>query len=124
MIATQAASDVDVLRKLNDDYIRSVQNGDVQRFREILAEDFSASLADGTIVGKPAFLENTAKPVTIANLTAHDVDIRVLGDVAVIHAKTSFSTQDGRAATGRYTDVWARRGGEWRAISAHVTRNE
>jgi len=24
---------------------------------------------------------------------------------------------------GRYTDVWARRNGEWLAVSAHVTRN-
>ncbi len=118
-----AATDIDVLTALNEDYIRSVQNGDVQRFTEILADDFSASLADGSIVGKPAFLEQTAKPVSIANLRAHDVHIRVLGDVAVIHGKTTFRTADGRDAAGRYTDVWARRGGRWLAISAHVTRH-
>ena len=123
MTTTQTASDAETLRALNDDYIRSVQHGDVQRFREMLAEDFSASLADGAVVDKPAFLQHTAKPVTIANLEAHDVVIRVLGDVAVIHAKTSFTTADGRPAAGRYTDVWMRRAGEWRAISAHVTRN-
>ena len=120
---TQTVSDVEMLRQLNDEYIRSVQHGDVQRFREILADDFTASLADGTVVDKPAFLQNTAKPVTIANLIACDVDIRVLGDVAVIHGKTRFATAEGRAATGRYTDVWARRDGQWLAISAHVTRN-
>lgn len=120
---TQTVSDVEVLRQLNDEYIRSVQRGDVERFREILADDFTASLADGTVVDKPAFLQHTAKPVTIANLIACDVDIRVLGDVAVIHGKTRFATAEGRAATGRYTDVWARRDGQWLAISAHVTRN-
>ncbi len=123
MTIMQAASDVDTLRQLNDDYIRSVQNGDVQRFREILAEDFSASLGDGAVVDKSAFLGVTAKPVTIANLSAYDVGIRVLGDVAVIHGRTTFTTADGRSATGRYTDVWVRRGGRWLAISAHVTRN-
>jgi ketosteroid isomerase-like protein len=108
---------------LNAEYIRSVQEGDVQRFREILDDDFSASLGDGTVVDKGSFLEATARPVTIRNLEAHDVDVRVLGDVAVIHGRTRFTTADGRAATGRYTDVWARRGGRWLAIAAHVTRN-
>jgi ketosteroid isomerase-like protein len=123
MTTTQTASDVDALRELNEEYIRSVQQGDVQRFRDILADDFSASLGDGTIVDKVAFLEVTARPVTITNLQAHDVRIRVLDDVAVIHASTTFTTADGRAATGRYTDVWAKRGRRWSAIAAHVTRN-
>jgi ketosteroid isomerase-like protein len=123
MITTQTASDVETLRGLNADYIQSVQQGDVQRFREILADDFSASLGDATVVDKTSFLEVTARPVTITNLQAHDVQIRVLGDVAVIHARTTFTTVDGRAATGRYTDVWARRSGRWLAIAAHVTRN-
>jgi ketosteroid isomerase-like protein len=123
MTMTNTASDVETLRALNADYIQSVQRGDVQRFREILADDFSASLGDGTLVDKRSFLEVTARPVTITNLEAHDVEIRVLGDVAVIHAKTRFTTADGRAATGRYTDVWTRRAGRWVAIAAHVTRN-
>ena len=63
------------------------------------------------------FLERTALPVTIANLTAHDVRIRLIGDVAIIHARTSFRT-DGRAGSGRYTDVWARRDGRWLEVVA------
>ncbi|HEX3885343.1 MAG TPA: hypothetical protein VHW66_21995 [Stellaceae bacterium] len=30
--------------------------------------------------------------------------------------------RDGREVAGCYTDVWARRGGDWRAVAAHVTR--
>jgi ketosteroid isomerase-like protein len=123
MPTTPTTNDVETLRGLNAEYIQSVQRGDVQRFREILADDFSASLGDGTVVDKASFLEVTARPVTITHLQALDVDIRVLGDVAVIHAKTAYTTADGRQATGRYTDIWARRGGRWLAISAHVTRN-
>ena len=61
------------------------------------------------------------QPVTIANLQAHDVNVRLLGDVAIIHASTTY-TVDGRNASGRYTDVWALREGKWLAVSAHVTR--
>lgn len=114
--------DLEMLRALNADYIRSVQNGDVQRFEEILAEDFLCSNPDGSLVDKPQFLEQTARPVTIRGLEAKDVIVRILGDVALIHARTEYQTADGERRQGRYTDVWARRGGQWLAVSAHVTR--
>ena len=64
----------------------------------------------------------TARPVTISGLTAEDVGVRILGDVAIIHARTSYTTADRAQRYGRYTDVWARRNGKWLAVSAHVTR--
>ena len=114
--------DLDTLLELNRDYITSVQTSDVRRFDEILADDFRCSNPDGSLVDRKRFLEQTARPVTISNLEAHDVEVRLLGDVAIIHARTSYTTPDGRAASGRYTDVWARRRGRWLAVSAHVTR--
>ena len=60
--------------------------------------------------------------MTISGLTAEDVKVRIIGDVAIIHARTSYTTADGDQRNGRYTDVWARRDGKWLAISAHVTR--
>jgi ketosteroid isomerase-like protein len=116
------ATDLEVLAQLNADYITSVQQGDVKRFNEILADDFLCSMADGTLVDRKRFLELTAQPVTIRNLAAHDVKIRLMGDMAIVHAATSYTTADGRPSSGRYTDVWARRGGRWVAVSAHVTR--
>ncbi|MBA3433038.1 MAG: nuclear transport factor 2 family protein [Actinobacteria bacterium] len=120
--AAVSESDLQILADLNRDYIDSVQRSDVSRFDEILADDFLCSNPDGSLIDRETFLEQTAKPVAIANLQAHDVGIRLLGDVAIIHARTTYETPDGRAATGRYTDVWARRDGRWLAVSAHVTR--
>jgi ketosteroid isomerase-like protein len=116
------SSEVTTLLELNGDYIRSVQTADVERFNEILSNDFRCSLPDGSLIDKERFLERTAQPVTISNLEVHDVEVRLMGDFAVIHARTTFTEQDGRAGSGRYTDVWARRDGRWLAISAHVTR--
>lgn len=115
-------ADLEQLLALNRDYIDSVQLGDVGRFDEILADDFVCSNPDGSIVDRSGFLEQTAIPVTVANLAAHDVDVRLLGDVAIIHARTTYTLPDGREGTGRYTDVWARRAGGWLAVAAHVTR--
>jgi len=117
-----AETDLELLQQLNEDYIRSVQTSDVRRFDEILAEDFLCSNPDGSLVDRAAFLAQTARPVTISNLAARDVRVRIIGDVAIIHARTTYTLPDGQAKSGRYTDVWARRQGRWLAVSAHVTR--
>ena len=119
---TAARSDVATLEQLNRDYITSVQTSDVRRFDEILAQDFLCSNPDGLLVDRKAFLAQTARPVTISNLQAHDVLVRIIGDVGIIYARTTYTLADGRAGSGRYTDVWARRQGRWLAVSAHVTR--
>jgi len=43
---TNTKSDHEILTQLNADFLASVQNGDVRRFEQILAEDFMASLPD------------------------------------------------------------------------------
>jgi len=96
--------------------------GDVDRFREILADDFLCSAADGSVLDKTQFLELTAGPRSLRYLGATDIRSRLFGDVAIIHAATTFTTMEGREGRGRYTDVWAKRDGVWRAVAAHVTR--
>jgi len=121
--ASDRTSDLEALNALNEDYIRSVQRSDVKRFDEILADDFLCSQPDGSLIDRAAFLKQTARPVTISGLQAQDVNIRLMGDFAIIHARTTYRTADGQDRGGRYTDVWARRDGRWLAVSAHVTRN-
>ena len=119
---TVSQPDLDTLLDLNRDYIRSVQTSDVRRFDEILAEDFYCSNPDGSLVDRAGFLRQTARPVQISDLATHDVKIRLLGDFAIIHARTTYTLPDGGSGSGRYTDVWARQQGRWLAVSAHVTR--
>ena len=116
------SKDLDELTSLNRDYINSVQNSDVKRFDQILADDFYCSNPDKSLVDRSGFLRQTAIPVTIKNLQARDVNIRLMGDFAIIHASTSYTLPDGKPGSGRYTDVWARRNGRWLAVSAHVSR--
>ena len=118
--ATKA--DLDQLIALNRDYIASVQTMDVKRFDEILSDDFVCSNPDGSLVDRAAFLQQTARPIAISGLEARDVDVRLMGDFAIIHARTTYTLPDGRPGQGRYTDIWARRNGQWLAVAAHVTR--
>ena len=115
-------ADLETLRQLNEDYVRAVQESDVRRFDEILADDFLNTNPDGSLVDRAGFLAQIARPVSITGLTPSDVRIRVMGDVAIIHARTTYRKADGAAGAGRYTDIWARRQGRWLAVAAHVTR--
>lgn len=116
------ANDIVTLTRLNDDYIDAVRRSNVGRFREILAPDFLCTLADGTLVDRETFLVNAAAPTTAHGLQVHDVNVRVLGDAAIVHAATTFTHPDGRPGRGRYTDIWARRDGQWLAVAAQFTR--
>ena len=71
-------NDLAELTGLNRDYVNSVQNSDVKRFDEILAEDFYCSNPDKSLVDRSGFLKQTAVPVTIKNLEAQDVKIRII----------------------------------------------
>ena len=116
-------ADIDILRQLNADYIRSVQMSDARRFDEILADDFLNSNPDGSLVDRAQFLAQIARPATISNREANDVRVRVMGEFAIIHARTTYTHEGGRAGAGRYTDIWARRQGRWLCVAAQVTRS-
>jgi ketosteroid isomerase-like protein len=120
--ASVSAADTDTLRQLNEDFVQSVQQSDVRRFDEILAADFLNSNPDGSLVDRAGFLAQIARPALTSNLQAHDVRIRIMNDIAIIHARTTYQKPNGDEGAGRYTDVWARRQGQWLCVSAHVTR--
>ena len=81
---TREQSKLAALLGLNRDYIASVQNPDVARFDEILADDFLCSHPHGSLADRARFLEQTARPVAIRDPAAEDVNISLMGDVAII----------------------------------------
>jgi ketosteroid isomerase-like protein len=121
-MTTTTATDLELLRDLNQSYLDSVRTCDVERFRELLADDFQASTPAGEILDKAQFLERSAGPKTLERLRGEDIRIRILGDMAIIHAATVYTTVGGQEGRGRYTDDWQKRNGRWVCVSAHVTR--
>ena len=119
---TATATDEAQLEELNRRYIRSVSDADVRWFDGHLSEDFVNSNPDCSLVDRAGFLAQIGRGSTVKNLGIEDVLIRVLGDVALIHARTTYVKADGQPGAGRYTDVWARRGGRWVCVAANVTR--
>ena len=120
--ARAEANDLDTLQELNRDYIRSVRTSDVRWFDEHLTEDFLNTNPDGSLVDRAGFLAQIARQGAVSSLEAEDVNVRLIGEVAVIHARTTYKKPDGQPGAGRYTDIWACRRGRWLCVAAHVTR--
>jgi ketosteroid isomerase-like protein len=116
----QEKQDVEELGRLNQDYLSSDQNSDVARYEEFLAPEFTASLPDYNIYGRKAFLDMIGKPRPFTELKCSDVQITLLGDVALVHARMTLRTLAGELKHGRYTDEYQRRDGKWWCIGANV----
>ncbi|HEU4646989.1 MAG TPA: nuclear transport factor 2 family protein [Burkholderiales bacterium] len=117
-----ATADLETLKPLNLEYVRSVEKADVRWFDSNLAPDFMNSNPDGSLVDRAAFLAQIARGAGVSDIEAHDVLIRVIGDLAIIHARTTYKTPSGKEGGGRYTDIWSRREGRWVCVAAQVTR--
>jgi ketosteroid isomerase-like protein len=117
------AQDLATLAALNRRYVRAAEESDLRWYADNLAEDYLATNPDGSFVDRAGFLARMAGPYPDKEPEALDVRIRILGEVALIHAGFRARRPDGTIAKGRYTDIWARRGGRWLCIAAHFVRN-
>ncbi|MCX4580527.1 nuclear transport factor 2 family protein [Streptomyces sp. NBC_01571] len=112
------SEDLAVLEQLNNDYVQSDQFNDVKRFSEFLAEDF-ISQTPGVTRNRAEFLEYIAKPRPFQDLAVHDVKVRILSDVVLIHGRATYNVlADGSEQEALYTDTYQKRGGTWVCVSA------
>jgi ketosteroid isomerase-like protein len=116
------SADESILRHLNEQYIRAFMESDVEWYRKYLADDFMVIESDGSVLDKPAFLIQTAKGPDVAAYKLAKVDVRFYGEVALVQATGIFTRKDGTTGTSRYTDIYFRKGKDWRVVSAQITR--
>lgn len=117
------SSHLATLSELNHNYVRSVDQADVKWFDQHLALDFMNINPDGSRLDRAGFLAQIGRGSAVKDIREHDVKIRVLGDYAVIHARTSYKKPDGTEGAGWYTDDWQLQPEGWRCVSAHVSRS-
>jgi hypothetical protein len=118
MTNDQSAEDLAILEQLNLDYNHADQTSDAQRFNEFLAEDFVVQ-TPGVTRNREQYLEYIAGPRPFTDLILIESRIRLLGDVALIHGRTSYTlVSDGSVKEALYTDAYQKRDGVWVCISA------
>lgn len=110
------------IRQLNEAYVRASLAGDVEWYRQHLADEFVCIESDGSVLHKAAFPEMTAKGSELASYHLDSVDIRFYGDVALVRCTGSWTAKDGIPGISRYVDIYPRFGDEWKAVSTQITR--
>ncbi len=96
---------------------------DVGWYRNHLAEDFLCIESDGSVLRKTEFLEQTAKGPDVTAYKLDEVHVRIYGVAALVQATGLFTRKDGSHGQSRYIDVYVRKGGEWKVVSAQITRS-
>jgi hypothetical protein len=113
-------TDLETLTELNQKYLASDQNSDVATYETFLAPEFTASLPDYNIYDRKQFLEMIGKPRPFKDLQCQDVQITLVGDTALVHARMTLRTLKGVLKHGRYTDEYQKRDGKWWCIGGNV----
>jgi hypothetical protein len=115
-------SDETILTELLARYVRSFLHGDVEWYREHLADDFLCIESNGSVLDKARFLQKAAEGPDLAEYQLEQVRIRIYDGFALVHGKASFRRLDATTGRSHLTGVYRKEGGAWRAISAQTTR--
>jgi len=122
---TSSSGDVKTLEKLNEDWIHSYPTKDTVTLSRIFADDLIMITPNGSRMSKKDIIANVASQrQQVASAKVDKVQVRLLGNIALVMAEASFvSVDNGKETPGRtnYLDVYEKRKGRWVAIAAHVT---
>jgi len=115
-----------VVSRLEDELTVAFNKHDAAALDHLWAEDLTFVSPNGSIARKPERLAGLKDiPAEIPKSTNESVDINSFGNVAVAIVLSKWSgTSDGKpfVAHFRATHVWAKRAGEWKLVSAHVSQ--
>ncbi len=114
--------EVEAVAKMNENYFRSWREYDMDWYRQNLAEHFVLIAGDGSVIDKKGFVSFPSQRESIQEAHFEDLIVRVYpGGTAVVTANTVVNWKNGKQTATRYTDVYARIDGQWKAVSAQLT---
>jgi homoserine O-acetyltransferase len=114
--ATDTASEVQGRER---ELVRAIGSGDLQAYDRLVADDYVALRAAGDQTKAQVMDGYRAGKLAYRDLDITDVAVRVLGETAVVSARTLGSrVEDGHETPNRvrYLRVWSKRNGAWRAV--------
>jgi ketosteroid isomerase-like protein len=112
-----------VITRLEREWVTAIVKKDTATISRLLAEDFSGT-TDDQIYSKADALEDVTNG-THESLDLDNIKVRLFGDTAVVTMVQNEKSRHREADfSGRYlfTDVWAKKNGEWIAVASHGSR--
>lgn len=113
-----------VITRLEHEWVAAIVKKDAAAIDRLLADDFSGTTED-TIYSKADAIEDV-KTGTHESLDLDNIKVRIFGDTAVVTMDQNEKSRHGDTDfSGHYlfTDVWARKNGQWVAVASHGSRH-
>jgi ketosteroid isomerase-like protein len=124
---TTQSADTAALEQLNATWLNAYKTRDVAAVERVLADDFQAVYPGDQVRTKADVLKGLTSPTgTITDISWDKLKILVFGDMALVRGVTHVAGTNAQGAaftsSNDYADVYVKRAGTWRAVSAHVVR--
>ena len=120
-------TDAAQLSALNAQFIKNFLTQDVNAHSGIIHKDFVCIESNGAIISREVYLKNWATDHDNSGYTSFtytDELIRIFGNMALIRAKTVYTTNvDGKKVEGYtiYTDTYIKENGKWQCVQVQIT---
>jgi ketosteroid isomerase-like protein len=117
-------TDHELLHLLQHDWMRAVQERDMERLEALVADGFrfTAIHLNPEPMAREQWMDAAMQGYTITTFAFEEMEIDLFGDTAVIHARyaqiASYATVN-LSNVFRLTDVWSRHSGEWQVVARH-----
>ncbi|MDB6170318.1 MAG: hypothetical protein JWM88_3182 [Verrucomicrobia bacterium] len=123
-----SASDEKTLIQMEHDWGNALIKRDMAVIGGMEASDYTFTSPDGSVSSKAdSDAEIKSGAAAIESFKIDDLKVQIFGDTAVVHGlETEKSTYKGKNTSGQYrfTDVFVKRDGTWKAIATHASRVE
>jgi uncharacterized protein (TIGR02246 family) len=107
------------IREIENAWAQVAVSGDPAAIERIFANDFVGVAPDGAQYTKQGFIDDTkAHPLGFTANELKEMKVRFEGNVAVAQGHETFTRKDGERGRFVWTDVLARRDGQWQLIAA------
>jgi pimeloyl-ACP methyl ester carboxylesterase/ketosteroid isomerase-like protein len=107
------------VRRLEHELVGAIGSGDLAAYDRLVADDYVALRATGDQTKAQVMDSYRARRLAFRGLDVTDLDVRLLGETAIVSARTlGTRVEDGRETENRvrYQRVWAKRERAWRAV--------
>jgi ketosteroid isomerase-like protein len=122
--ASSAANAEAQLTKVEHDWADAYVKRNTSFVQRLAADDFIFIGPDGNSVGKADYVKALTGLTVFTAFEIGELKVRTVGEVAVVTGTATITAKTGdKDESGKYafTDVFAKKNGEWKAISGQVT---
>jgi ketosteroid isomerase-like protein len=116
----------DQLKQIENNWSDAQKTRNVDKLRDILADDWVGLGSDGEISDKAKTLADLKSPSSsLDSIEMGPMKVRIFGNTAVVTGSdTEKSTEHGKDSSGKYiwTDVFVKQKGTWRAVASQSAK--